>query len=95
MCIPADSGAFDPNGYFAVFEILSLLDALECRSRLGYPELVLGVCEDADIGQADSLGDGSHVGFVLRTEEVGRRGTKRGGQAREVCFLVCEQGGGG
>lgn len=82
MGLPADSGAFDPNCYFAMFEILSLLDALECRSRLGYPELMLGVCEDTDVGQADGFGHGSHVGFVLRTEEAaGGRGTRRRGQA--------------
>lgn len=81
MGLPANSGAFDPNCYFAVFEVFSLLDALESRSRLGYPELVLGVCEDTDIGQADRFGHGSHVGFVLRTEEAGGGGTRRRGQA--------------
>lgn len=99
--LPADSGALDPNGDFAVFEILSLLDALERRSRLGYPKLMLRVCEDTDIGQADRVGHGSHAGFVLRTEKAaGGRGTRRrrgggGGQACVTCFLFCEHGGGG
>lgn len=78
-----------------MLEILSLFDALECRSRLGYPELVLWVCEDTDIGQADGLGYGSHGGLVLRTEEAGGGGTRRGGQACKACFLVREHSGGG
>ena len=63
-----------------MFEILSLLDALERRSRLGDPKLMLRVRKDTDIGQADRIGHGSHVGFVLRTEEAaapGGGGTKR------------------
>ena len=78
-----------------MFEILSLLDALKCRSRLGYPELVLRICEDTDIGQADRLCHSSHFGLVLRTDEAGGRGTGRRGQAGEGCFLVCKHSGGG
>ena len=58
--VPANSGALDPNGDFAMLEVLSLLDALECRCRLGYPELVLRVCENPNVGQADRLGYRSH-----------------------------------
>ena len=48
---------------------------------------MFGVGEDADIGQADCVGHGSHGGFVLRTEAGGRR-TSRRGQAREGRFLI-------
>ena len=94
--VPANSGALDPNGDFPMLEILPLLDALKCRSRFGYPELVLRVCEHTDVGQADRFRHGSHGGLVLRTEETGGRGTRRRGQACEGCFfLVREHSGRG
>ena len=72
-----------------MFEILSLFHALERRSRLSHPKLMLRVREDTDIGQADRVGHGSHVGFFLRTEEAAaaggggttRRRRRGGGQA--------------
>lgn len=93
--VPAYPGALDSNGDFTLFQILSLLNAVKCRSRLGYPELVLRVCEDTNVGQADCIRHSGHGGFVLRAEDAVGRGTRRGGQACKVCFLVREDSGGG
>ena len=85
---PAYSGALNSDCDFTMFQVLSLLDAVQCRPRLGHPELVIRVGEDANIGQADSIGHGGHVGLVLRTEEAGGGWTRRRGQTCEVGFLV-------
>lgn len=65
--VPADTGALDSNGHLARFETLTLFDAVEGRSGLCYPEIVLGVGEDADIGLADGVCDCCHRGSVLGT----------------------------
>ena len=92
--VPADASALDPDGDFAMLQILSLLDALECGTRFGHPELVFRVREDSDVWQANRIGHGSHRGLVLRTEEAGRRGTSRRRQACEIRFLIGEGSGG-
>ena len=52
--LPADAGALDANGNFAMFEAFSSLHALKTRLRLANEEIVGRVGVDADIG----LGDG-------------------------------------
>ncbi len=48
--LPADAGASDRDGHVSFLELLSLLDALESRSSLAYPQVMLRVCEDANVG---------------------------------------------
>ena len=85
---PAYSGALNSDCDFTMLQVLSLLDAIQCRSRLGHPELVLRVSENTNIRQADGVGHGSHVDLVLRTEEAGGGWTSRRGQTGEVGFLI-------
>ena len=61
MDAPADTGALNCNGDLAILEILSFLDRLETRLRLGDPELMSRIREDAYIGLGDG-GCGRHGG---------------------------------
>ena len=92
---PAYSGALNSDCDFTMLQVLSLLDAIQCWPRLGDPELVVRVGENTNIGQANSVGHGSHVGLVLRTEEAGSGWTSRRGQTCEVRFLVRDHRVGG
>ena len=56
---------------------------------------MLRVRKDADVGQADRVGDGSHRGLVLRSERACGSGAGRRGQACELGFLVGEGRSGG
>ena len=50
----ADTGAADADGDFAFFEIFPNFDGFEAGLRFANPQLVVGVCKDADVG----LGNG-------------------------------------
>lgn len=51
--LPADAGALDANGNFAMFEAFSSLYALKTRLRLANKEVVGWVGVDADVGFGD------------------------------------------
>lgn len=52
--IPANSCAADLDSNFSRVQSLSTLDILERGLRFSDPEVMVGVCEDTDVGLVDS-----------------------------------------
>lgn len=70
--VPANAGATNGNGDLALLEASAGLDALGAGTRLGQPELVLGVGVDANVGleAGGAIRRGTH--FVAGRVIVGR-----------------------
>lgn len=61
--LPADASGSDVNRHLALLEVGAGGDALGGRATLGHPQVMVGVCVDADVGlERLGAGDGSSVG---------------------------------
>jgi hypothetical protein len=84
--IPANASAANFDGHLAWFQPLRRLDLVDGWFRIGHPQVVICVCEDADVGLVDDSRSGAHGGRVESCSMRGRRreGGREGGREDAV-----------